>query len=226
MQRKERRAYIATLKAKGVSPFALGKLIEDIKPPVTDRGAGWDLLKWLVRLANTDVRQLREGDLLNLQEDLREFFSLGALVQGKYPLPSVAELETAQKTIAKHLHELMEEGRTDIGPFGSTTVALRRPVLGSEGQPVFISMIFPTEPQHYLIQEFAKLLCQYGSLISKCPHCGQIFLKLRTKALYCSRNCQSVAAMRKIRAENVKVTKDRGKKRKKMRGNKHGKTRR
>ena len=82
-QRDFRKGYLTTLEAQGLSRFLIDKMREGIRSPVTDRGPGWDFLKWFIRLANTEVRQLRAGDLLNLQEDLMKFLSLGLTCPGQ-----------------------------------------------------------------------------------------------------------------------------------------------
>jgi len=169
-------------------------------------GASWDLMKYFIRLANTDVRQLRAGDFLNLQEDLLKYFSMGSDI--KFQPPNMDVFESLQKTLSKHLYELMDKGKTALGPFGSTIVAMRLPakISNSEERVIFYCTNFPTDLtdlNKFYIHEFAKLLEKYGSLLRKCPHCDRIFIQLRKNAMYCDRKCQRVAVMRNIRAKHV-----------------------
>ena len=229
-QRLRRKAALeAALEKQGCSPFVAEKMgesfLEAVKPKIIDRGASWDLMKLFIRLANTNVRQLRAGDFLNLQEDYMEFFSLGFI---KFEPPNVDQFESLQKTLSKHLYELMDQGKTVLGPFESKIVAMRQPVKisDSEERVIFTCMNWHTDYDKFYIHEFAKLLEKYGSLLSKCPHCSQIFLQLRKNAMYCDRKCQRVAVMRKIRAKQINAVEDDSKKRKKSRRGKKGKTRR
>jgi hypothetical protein len=226
-QHLTKKAFADALKAQEYSPFLIERIVETVKPQTIDRGIGWDLFKLFVSLANTDVRQLRAGDLLNLQEDLMKFYSLGSL-STKIPPPNVDELDSFQKTLSRHLRELMNEGKTTLGPFQSTILAMRQTIKlpNSDERTIFRSMNFPTGEDKFLIHEFAKLLEKYGSLLSKCPHCGRIFLQLRKNAVYCDRKCQRVAAMRNIRAKQKEAVAEDSKKGKEGRRNKHGKTRR
>ena len=230
-QRILRKASTEAFEKLGFSPFVtemmVEKMVEAVKPKVIDRGASWDLMKFYVRLANTDVRQLRAGDFLNLQEDLLKLFSLGSL-NIKFEPPNVDEIESLQKTLSKHLYELMDEGKTALGPFGLTIIAIRQTIKlpNSDERTIFNCMNFPAEPDKFHIHEFAKLLEKYGSLLSKCPHCGRIFIQLRKNAMYCDRKCQRVAVMRKIRAKQIKAVEDDSIKRKESRRGKDGKTRR
>jgi hypothetical protein len=229
-QRLLRKATTEPFEKLGFSPFVtemmVEKMVEAEKPKVIDRGAGWDLMKFFIRLANTDVRQLRRGDFLNLQEDLLKYFSLGSDI--KFQPPNVDECESLQKTLSKHLYELMDKGKTALGPFGSKIVAMRLPakISNSEERVIFYCTNFPTDLDKFYIHEFAKLLEKYGSLLSKCPHCGQIFIQLRKNAIYCDRKCQRVAVMRKIRAKQIKSAENDSMKRKESRSGKDGKTRR
>jgi len=229
---RRKAAFEAALEKQGCSPFVaekMGKIfLEAEKPKVIDRGTSWDLMKFFIRLANTDVRQLRAGDFLNLQEDYLEFFSLGLI---KIEPLNVDQFESLQKTLSKHLYELMDKGKTVLGPFESKIVAMRQPakISDSEERVIFTCMNFPTDLtdlDKFFIHEFAMLLEKYGSLLSKCPHCGRIFIQLRKNAMYCDRKCQRVAVMRKIRAKQIKTVEDDSKKRKKTVGVKKGKTRR
>ena len=116
-------------------------------------------MKFFIRIANTDVRQLRAGDFLNLQEDYLEFFSLGFI---KVEPPNVDTFESLQKTLSKHLYELMDKGKTVLGPFGSKIVAMRTPakISDSEERMIFHCTNWPTEIMDldkWHIHEFAKL---------------------------------------------------------------------
>ncbi len=224
-QRLRRKAALeAALEKQGCSHFVAEKMtkifLEAEKPKVIDRGASWDLMKFFIRLANTDVRQLRAGDFLNLQEDYLEFFSLGYI---KIEPLNVDQFASLQKTLSKHLYELMDQGKTVLGPFGSRIIATRLPakISNSEERVIFCCMNVPTDLtdlDKFFIHEFAKLLEKYGSLLRKCPHCDRIFIQLRKNAIYCDRKCQRVAVMRKIRARQIKTVEDDSKKCKKTVG--------
>jgi hypothetical protein len=55
----------------------------------------------------------------------------------------------------------------------------------------------PEEDTLYLL---AQLMSDYASAVTRCPHCHRIFLRLRKNAVYCGRDCHSVAGMRNKRA--------------------------
>ena len=229
---RRRAAFVAACEKLGCSPFVAEKMAESLveakKPKVIDRGASWDLMKFFIRLANTDVRQMRAGDFLNLQEDYLKFFSFGSM-NIKFEPPNVDTFESLQKTLSKHLYELMDKGKTYLGPFGSTIVAMRTlaKISDSEERVIFHCTNWPTELMDldkWHIHEFAKLLEKYGSLLGKCPHCSRIFLQLRNNAMYCDRKCQRVAVMRKIRARQIKAVEDDRKTRKKSKRGEKAKT--
>ncbi len=146
-----------------------------------------------------------------------EFFSLGFI---KIEPLNVDQFESLQKTLSKHLYELMDQGKTVLGPFELKIVAMRQPakISDSEERVIFTCMNWHTDHDKFYIHEFAKLLEKYGSLLSKCPHCGRIFIQLRKNAMYCDRKCQRVAVMRKIRAKQIKTVRDDSKNRKKAGG--------
>ena len=44
------------------------------------------------------------------------------------------------------------------------------------------------------------LIAKYKHKVRRCPRCSMVFLPVRRNCIYCSRKCQSVAVMRRIRA--------------------------
>jgi hypothetical protein len=54
-----------------------------------------------------------------------------------------------------------------------------------------------------LVFYFKELLWKYCDRITPCPHCHFAFILFRKNAVYCSRECQSVAYMRKVRGRRT-----------------------
>ena len=189
---------------------------------ITSGGANreWEMMNWYVGLAQKDLQSISSGDFLNLQEELV------ALVRTLYrhdnpEPPKRVQIKRLQLAISRHLSELLERGQTKFAPFKivSWIVCLKKaasiggmPALPPESPGIFTwdtvrpkttSQLVETSALHW----FNQLLKQHADSIGRCVHCDKIFLQFRRNARYCSRRCQSVAAMRVIRNKEKQQTK-------------------
>lgn len=203
---------------------------------VTSGGGNWewDVMNWFVRRAQDDLGNISDGDLLNLQEELV------ALVRALYrkgsetPLPKLDVIEYLQIQNISHLRRLLDDGWTYFGrfPIASWILIPKRakdvhltPEVTPEARAkmpevVPIESVRP-EDDRWLVATCAlhllnRLLKTYAASVERCAHCARIFLQLRRNAHYCNRQCQSVAAMRAIRAR--KKQKKAGSKRAHLKG--------
>jgi hypothetical protein len=88
--------------------------------------------------------------------------------------------------------ELAATGQVTLGPFDLRLYimfGLVREHVGGKG----------LLGSRFLTYHFAKLLTRFPDAIHSCPHCNKLFLRFRRNAIYCSRECQSVSVMRKLR---------------------------
>jgi hypothetical protein len=178
-------------------------------------------MNWYVLFAKEDLAKLTAGDTLNLQEQIcaiwvkLRYIDKRASHPTRPELPSFQQVQELQDAVIKHLSEIVVDGETKAGPFqisrfiSQPLIRLnedepdRSPVLGVGD---WESQILITGPKHdtfkdYLITHLFDLLAEHADSVKACPHCRQGFLQLRRHAVYCSRACQSVAAMQKQRAK-------------------------
>ncbi len=184
----------------------------------------WERMNWYVDFAQKNLDRLSPGEVLNYQEDVvaleRTLFKIH-----KPAPPDLPEIKGMQESIRKHLESLADKGvAVFIKPASITTIVAPKVVARQEGITLkpgdaIIADIFYWDGYpgvRGLVHYLAELLKQFAPSIKRCPHCSKIFLQLRRNAVYCSRQCQSVAGMRAIRAR--KKQKKAGSKRAHLKG--------
>ena len=136
------------------------------------------------------------------------------LVLLKDPIPTLQEVQKTQKRILEILNKWVDEDEdvVSFNPLRITYHFVRRddlwdpdlmkqkpiPGVGAERRhSVGMNFSAPEEEALYLL---TQLMIDYASAVTRCPHCHRIFLRLRKNAVYCGRDCHSVAYMRNKRA--------------------------
>lgn len=207
------------------------RILEQMKFYVSD----WEQLNWYVEMTKRDIRRLSPKHLKELQKEFTVLNKALWYPQAKCLFPSKAIMSRLQSVIRKHLEELSDSGHTKMGPF-RLCVEVERPLSrlkdsfggftkkelaeidGHTHQTILIS-------GNGLLFHLSELLKKYGGSMRRCPHCSNLFLQFRRSATYCSRKCQSIAAMKAIRSvQPQKKAKGRNEKHKK--GIHHGEKRR
>ncbi len=195
----------------------------------SDANREWETMNWYDGLAQKDLQSISSGDFLNLQEELVALARTLYLHNNPEP-PKRLQIKRLQLAISRHLSELLERGQTTFAPFKivSWVVCLKKAasIGGMPALPPGLPDIFtwdtvrPKTPSQLVetsaLHKFNQLLKQHAGSIGRCAHCDKIFLQFRRNAHYCNRQCQSVAAMRAIRAR--KKQKKAGSKRAHLKG--------
>ena len=184
-------------------------------------------MNWFVELAQEDLRNISQGDLLNLQEELVALVRTSCRITNAEP-PKLSQVKQLQHDISGHLNDLLERGQTQFShiqicswivcPKKAFSVQ-RMLAQGMSAPPPRSPDVFhwdviqPKKPSQLVktcaLHFFNQLLKlkMHADSIARCAHCARIFLQFRRNARYCSRRCQSVAAMRVIRNKEKQQTK-------------------
>jgi len=204
----------------------------------------WGELDWFVRFARMDLGTASPGDLLSLQE---EFWALVAahFRSTLKPMPSREHMIEIQHTIQQHLADLADQQKTMLPALPGVLWILYPRIeanleVGASAdaktkewllkRPDIVSHRQASGNPANLVSLLGELLEKAGKPILRCPHCRTIFLQPRRNQEYCSRHCQSVAIMRKGRAEakakRKRTARTRGPKTSARRGSRRSKKRR
>lgn len=173
-------------------------------------------IRWLLTFIDQDLKQLSEGDWLNLRheatalaetagersaENTEELLKRGhiSLDARLGVVPTQEEIMSLQCKTRKAITQLLSEGQTIIDPITLKFYIFRVDKKGAcmrssiEGSPVDKSMY-----------KISYLLGRYGGMIDKCPECRHLFLADRKNQAYCSTKCQSRVTSRRYREKEHK----------------------
>lgn len=162
----------------------------------------WDQLNWYVQFSARPLKDLSPGERLTLKEEATAIErTLIRKIYGHESVPEIAdrELQHLHSFFRQALTNLVTEGEVQLGPFELHVYIVHGLGLVSEhvgGRGLL--------GDRFMVYHFSKLLTHHPKAIQICPHCHKLFLQFRKNALYCSRACQSVATMRKLRGVHKK----------------------
>ncbi|MCA9469664.1 MAG: hypothetical protein KC643_30050 [Nitrospira sp.] len=158
-------------------------------------GDRWQEMAWYVNFSTLDFNNMSDGDLLNVQEEIIAICH-NVISPFRYDLPTRDKIKPIQEEIAKHLKAMVETGSTRLGPFSYFVFVSRNPYATAKiaVNPETREILLPT-----LRFQFSELLPFFADSFFRCPKCQKIFLQFRRHAKFCSRICQSRAAMETIR---------------------------
>lgn len=195
--------------------------------------SGWHKTAWFVKLANVDWNTLSPGDLHNWRDEFRairedashgitspppqrstRYWKPESYTPPTYEPPSLEEMEEVQHRIKPHLNDLADNQDTQTPTYHILYIVRfekTRPEKERAGYPRYQVMRAetPFEASHNsyldsLYWKMIRLLEEFADLIRRCLHCQKLFLQIKRNARYCSRDCHSVAGMRRKRAEERK----------------------
>jgi hypothetical protein len=185
-------------------------------------------LRFAIEFVNRDLNQLREGDWLNLREDVLHFARLfgrpmqetaaDAKVFGvaAWPLPGSsitvkldrAIIRTLQAEVYNLLHysfdrraydDALQRGEDAKPPAGPPPKIQFTPQLDwPEGSTQDAVLFASGELRDLFLLRLVFLLQKDASHVRSCPECKTIFYRVR-KQEYCSRRCTNRANMREWR---------------------------
>ena len=173
------------------------------------------MLEWAVWFSQVPFNNLREGDWVNLRQDLHKFVSgapdavrslrslvagLGTWAEGR-KLLSQENISTAQASLKKWFRSLAENRAFTIRPSVKKAAMMIRPV--SDG---YIFEVSPSQWQDKLYSALGHRL-QLSRIapgqIRICPECNRIFLRRKKPPVglipHCSHKCAQQAATRRYR---------------------------
>lgn len=169
--------------------------------------------KWLVNFAALDLRTLREGDLFNVREELRDFLlplhsslapgGLHVAPDGKHPPApeqySLALLQDLQHLIREELILVVRSRATNaMLPYRKlTTLSSTAPhVPADKGAPGRHFWSVQGSVRDLVLLLLHHLLAsQDTAMLAQCPECDKIFVK-QTNQRQCSKACTSRVAGR------------------------------
>ena len=185
-------------------------------------GDKWQEMAWFVQFSTLDFDNISDGDLLNVQEEVCAI----SLLYGSRPpskkLITRQQMKLPQKEIASYLEDFVQKEAVLLGPFsyklwvgrvpsGLDITKLKMPLTNDQftdsmiiTRHVMVDNDTEGGPLPFLRYHFAKLLPEFANSLLPCPKCQKIFLKFRRHATFCSRACQSRAAMETNRAKKKK----------------------
>jgi hypothetical protein len=164
-----------------------------------------DRLQWAVRdFAQQDLRLFREGDWLNLREDLAGFLGYGVeqdvssgdvVVVSKPPRAySEEDLRALQGEARKMLEGVVSLRDTGSGVSPGLELSGKWSAVARKAGPVLLTVA--TSVRDGFLFKLLLLLWQEGvDHVRRCPECSQLFWRVK-RQLYCSRTCSTRVNMR------------------------------
>ena len=182
---------------------ALGGAHDFVTMPV------WEQLKWKEEFAAMYLRT--DGSVIPIPADPMRYprrEEKGTDLRMVPTLPTLENMQEARDKIAGHVTELADGKGTTLGPFSVTFFIKFFHVHDAYGRHEtprhFIEINQAGEPESNIYatsleRHMTQLLQTYCDRIRRCPHCSIVFLQNRRHQEFCTRRCQSVAVMQKIR---------------------------
>lgn len=182
-----------------------------------------DMMKWFIRFLQTDLDGLSEGDLLNLQYEVR-FASIYGVPSSLKPwegfplvrsiplrdlrleLASKAFLSIWQQQNAHALSVIAEHDRPVDVTFALPTMSIKVVPIRTEAGTRWLQIVEAADPGGPLSFAIAGIYSQFAHRIRHCPECRKTFLADRTNQNYCSGSCQTKAGTKRYRQSHGLVT--------------------
>lgn len=166
-----------------------------------------EMLKNAVSLSQLNLDTLREGDLLNLKEDLYDLTGRGWMGDHKEQFLrrlTVEKIGTIQAKF-RDCFESLANGNKSVSWKIDTPMKLAFEAYSEKVNEPFEYEIMAPDPVHAAGVSLVFLLIRSGvtpERFRKCPECGSLFLLLRKpdkRNFYCSQRCAGRAATRSSR---------------------------
>ncbi len=173
--------------------------------------SAYERLRWLVGFLGRDLSRLREGEWLDLEDDLKTF-ATGTLPQGPQgskdlvlaewnPMTPLTreEIHRLQNDLNSGLKSLLETGRWDL-PKVAAPVFLKRIHTDSTGRTRIVKH-YKTSLWDSIVLQAIDIFEWGGNRIRACQECHQPFLAIK-RQIYCSRQCSQRIRDRRFRERN------------------------
>ena len=179
-----------------------------------------EMLKNAVLLSQLNLDSLREGDLLNLKEDLYDLTGSGRISDHKEEFLrrlTMKQIGTIQARF-RHCFESLANGSKLVSWRIDAPIKLAFAAHSEKANEHFEYDIMAPDPLHAVGISLIFLLIRSRvtpERFRKCPECGSLFLLLRKpdkRNFYCSQRCAGRVATRNSRRgrrEGIKATKTR-----------------
>jgi hypothetical protein len=185
----------------------------------------FDPVRFLVRLVTADFDRFREGDWLNLREDLKQFLELDILGLTFQPLDSMPVPDVSgpegmmelRSTLASLIYPFAESQSSGV-PAAAHSARLKEyagfqseyaipadalfAIKSKQGERPTLKLSADHRALIFLKAAFVLLVANgpEASRVRLCPECGSLFIRVR-KQLYCSRKCVNRVNMRRWLAD-------------------------
>jgi len=152
----------------------------------------WDQLNWYVQFVGKELDRLTAGEFLSFKEEVRAIER--TLVRRMVGSESLSE--PSDDEVRQH-HSFFRVRLVALADMGMISFTLPETIVN-------ISWHRWSEylaGRRWLEYHFVQLLKKFHDAIQRCPNpaCHKIFLKARSNASFCSRQCQNRMAMKTIR---------------------------
>jgi hypothetical protein len=166
------------------------------------------LLGWFVELSRKTLATMGPTKLRELYDEVRALQEegLGDVKLTMNEADTKTQVPKTQATVAAYLKQLTTTGRLEFEAFTlSPSIMLPRFLPGSK-LPYSIITGKYVEPLHGkgLLYLFFEALEGAGDRLRQCPYCATLFVQVRRKQRFCTRQHQAIVAMRDLRARRQK----------------------
>lgn len=176
-----------------------------------------DALEWLLRLAQTDIPELSEGQWADLRAELEVFFHCGPpksdhemadlfFFTGHQGAPSWSpflqrsgDVIRFQSTLRESLRALTEKGVATFPPIRVTPQIVRGTTRKKGVQSRLDLQPLSDKPFDRFIFHAVPLIEEYKNRIRSCRECGTLFLAYRGTQLFCTPRCQNRYTQRQFK---------------------------
>lgn len=174
-------------------------------------------LEWAIWFSQVPFDSLREGDWVNLRQDLYEFVSgapdvasslksvtagLGTWTEDREKLLSSENISTAQASLKKWFQSLAENRVFSMRPSVKMAGMMIRPV-GASGYTIEMSPYQWQDRLYWALGHHLQLSRIIPGQIRICPECGRVFLRRKKPptgvVIHCRHGCAQLAATRRYR---------------------------
>ena len=168
-------------------------------------------MEFLIRFVGLDLANLRQGDQLNLQDDIKRFLGSvpapGEVVVSfkeqdveRYPEKSVRSLQGLVRTFLSQVANASKDRTGKLQSLGiPTSLALRADfrVIRDPGDFVLLN-VSGNLTDIFLFKTLFLLFQARIEPIRECPECGKIFYRRDARQKFCRRRCANLAATKRF----------------------------
>ena len=168
-------------------------------------------MEFLIRFVGLDLANLRQGDQLNLQDDIKRFLGSvrapGEVVVSfkekdgeRYPEKSVRDLQGRVRILFSQVANASKDRTGKLKSMGIPTFQLLRAnfrVIRDPGDFVLLN-VRGNLTDLFLFKTLFLLFQAPLEPIRECPECGKIFYRHDRRQKYCERRCANLVATKRF----------------------------